>query len=65
MITTNINRDTFEYYINTSSTIIYAYNLKLNKLERVYKSDWATYCQAQSKNVPIRRANMHHFVTLI
>lgn len=43
MLSSNINSDTFEYYINTSKAIIYSYNIKLNKMKRIYQSDWASY----------------------
>jgi hypothetical protein len=43
MLTTNRNTDTYRYYINTSKTIIFSHNVKINKMKRVYKSDWASY----------------------
>lgn len=43
MLTTKINTNTYEYYINTSKTIIFSYSLKMEKIKRIYQSDWASY----------------------
>lgn len=49
MITSTISN--FKYYVNTNKSIVFAHNIETNKIERIYKDQWAsTYLEVLKTN---------------
>lgn len=49
MITSTISN--FKYYVNTNKSIVFAHNTEANKIERIYKDQWAsTYLEVLKTN---------------